>query len=245
MRVLARALLLALLLAAPARAQDAVPTVGGGSFNAAPLLEPGVTYRDSLLRGEYLYYALGVESGQRLHVRVRIPDVDAATWQRGQDAFSINLHTPQREAVGTPVAEDVAGTGNTGPTDVTDANAGDRLRWEFYGPRAEPFLATAEDENAYAGPGIWYVSLHSVRSGDDDRVAELPVELRLDVDGDPVAEAPDPTPSPTPTATPAATPAPADDGGGGGNGPSPLALLGVGVAGVGAGLVAGRSLGRR
>jgi Ca-activated chloride channel family protein len=241
--LLAAALLAALLLSAPARAQDAVPTVGGGSFNAAPLLEPGVTYRDSLLRGEYLYYALPVQSGQRLHVRVRIPDVDAGTWERGQDAFSINLHTPQREAVGTPVAEDIAGIGNTGPTDVTDARAGDRLRWEFYGPRAEPFLATAQDENAYAGPGTWYVSLHSVRANDDERVAELPVELTLDVDGEPVAEEPDPTPSPTPTPAPAATTAPAD--GDGGDAPRPLALLGVGVAGVAAGLVAGRSLGRR
>ena len=30
--------------------------MGGGSFNAAPLLEPG-RYRDTLLPGEYLYYA--------------------------------------------------------------------------------------------------------------------------------------------------------------------------------------------
>jgi hypothetical protein len=239
-RALVGALLAALLLSAPAIAQDAVPTVGGGSFNAAPLLEPGVTYRDSLLLGEYLYYALPVESGQRLHVQVRVPGVDAETWERGQDAFSINLHTPQREPVGTPVAEDVAGIGNTGPSDVTGARAADRLRWEFYGPRAEPFVATAEDENAYAGPGTWYVSLHSVRANDDDRVAELPIELTLDVDGAPVDEEPDPTPTPTPA--PAATPVPEDAGD---DGPSPLALLGVAVAGIAVGLVAGRSLGRR
>jgi hypothetical protein len=167
--------------------------------------------------------------------------VDEETWERGQDAFSINLHTPQRELVGTPVAEDVAGTGNTGPPDVTDANAGERLRWEFFGPRAEPFLASAEDANQYAGPGTWYVSLHSVRSNDRDTVAELPIELTLDVDGEPVAEEPDPTPTPTPA--PAATPVPEDEGGG--DGPSPLALLGVGAAGLAVGLVAGRSLGRR
>jgi hypothetical protein len=240
MRTLVCALVATLVLTTPARAQDAVPAVGGGSFNAAPQLEPGVTYRDSLLLGEYLYYALPVEIGQRLHVQVRVPDVDEETWERGQDAFSINLHTPQRELVGSPVAEDVAGIGNTGPPDVTDANAGERLRWDFFGPRAEPFLASAEDDNQYAGPGTWYVSLHAVRSNDRDSVAELPVELTLDVDGEPVPEEPDPTPTPTPT--PVATPAPEDDGGGG---TSPLALLALGAAGLAVGLVAGRSLGRR
>jgi hypothetical protein len=160
-RRLVAALVAALALAAPARAQDAVPAIGGGSFNAAPLLEPGVTYRDSLLLGEYLYYALPLESGQRLHVQVRIPDVDKAAWERGQDAFSINLHSPQREQLNTPVEEDVAGIGNTGPADLTEGNVDERLRWDFYGPRAEPFTAAAEDGNEYQGPGTWYVSLHS------------------------------------------------------------------------------------
>ena len=93
MRTLVCALVAALVLATPARAQDAVPAVGGGSFNAAPQLEPGVTYRDSLLLGEYLYYALPVEIGQRLHVQVRIPDVDEETWERGQDAFIASTST--------------------------------------------------------------------------------------------------------------------------------------------------------
>ena len=236
-------LLAALAAAAPAAAQDATPAVGGGSFNGAPLLEPGVTYRDSLLLGEYLYYALPVESGQRLHVRVRIPDTDEATWERGQDAFSINLHTPQRERVGTPVAEDVAGNDNDGPPGVTDANADELLRWEFYGPRAEPFQAAADDLTDYAGPGTWYVSLHSVRANDRTTVAELPVELTLDVDGEAVPDEPDPTPTPTATPRPAATPA--ADGDDGDGGPSPLAVLALGAAGLAVGLVAGRALGAR
>jgi Ca-activated chloride channel homolog len=235
------AVLAALAIAAPAQAQDAVPAVGGGSFNAAPLLEPGVTYRDSLLLGEYLYYAIPVDSGQRLHVRVRIPDVDKEAWERGQDAFAINVHTPQREQLTTPVEEDVAGIGNTGPPDLTDANVDARLRWDFFGPRAEPFAAAAEDANDYGGPGTWYVSLHSVRANDRDTVAELPVELTLDVDGEAVPEDPDPTPTPTRTPAPEATPAPQDDG----DGPGPGALLGVGAAGLAVGLVAGRAIRRR
>jgi Ca-activated chloride channel family protein len=242
MRVLL-ALAVALVLAAPARAQDPVPAVGGGSFNAAPVLEPGVTYRDTLLLGEYLFYALPLEAGQRLHVQVRVPGVDAATWERSQDAFSINLHTPQREPVDTPVAEDVAGNSNTAPAGVTEANVDELLRWDFFGPRAEPFQAAAADLNEYHGPGTWYVSLTAVRANDRDTVAELPIELTLDADGEAVAEAPDPTPTPSATPSPEATPAPRDDADG--DGPSPAALLGVGAAGLAVGLVAGRALRRR
>jgi hypothetical protein len=237
------AAVLALALATPAaRAQDSTPIVGGGSFNAAPLLEPGVTYRDSLLLGEYLYYALPLETGQRLHVRARIPDADAETWERGQDAFSIDLHTPQRERLGTSVDEDVAGNGNSGPAGLTRENAADLLRWDFYGPRAKPFLEAAGTENEYAGPGTWFVSLHSVRSNDRVSYTELPIELSVEADGEPLAEAPDPTPEPTPT--PSATAAP-EVGDGGGDGPGGIVLLGVGVAGLAVGLVASRALRRR
>jgi Ca-activated chloride channel family protein len=234
------AALAALVLAAPAPAQPAPdraqPVVGGGSFNAAPLLEPG-TYRDTVLTGEYLYYAIALEAGQRLHVRARILDMDAETWDRATAAFSINLHTPQREPVSSPVDEDVAGNRNTDRGSVTDANIDERLRWDFFGPRAQPFAA-ASDGTDYQGPGTWYVSLHPVRVGQRAKV-ELPVELSLDVDGAAVEEEPDPTPEPSPT--PAAEPASEEDGGG----PSPLAALGAGALGLAVGLGAGTALGRR
>jgi hypothetical protein len=242
-------LLGALALATPARAQEGsepVPVAGGGSFNGAPLLEPGVTYRDTLLLGEYLYYAFELQSGQRLHVRVRVPDVALETWQRAQDAFAINLHTPQREQLSTPVDEDVAGNGNSDQAGVTAANIDEQLVWEFFGPRTEPFLAAAEDLNEYRGPGTWYVSLHSVRSNEREEFAELPVEITLAAEGDAVPEEPDPTPTPTPSATPAPEATPGDDDGGdGGGGPSPLAVLALGALGLGVGLVAGRALARR
>ena len=239
------AALAALIVAAPARAQsEATPVVGGGSFNAAPLLEPGVTYRDTLLLGEYNYYAFPVGPGQRLHVDVRVPDVELETWERGQDAFAVNLHTPQREQVSTPVDEDIAGNGNNDQAGVTAANIDEQLHWEFYGPRTEPFLDAAEDLTAYQGPGIWYVSLHSVRSNDRTTVAELPVEVALDVEGESVREEPDPTP--TPSATPESTATPGDGGDDDdGGGASPLAVLALGALGLGVGLVAGRALARR
>jgi hypothetical protein len=244
----AAALLAALALAAPARAQsgsDAVPVVGGGSFNAAPLLEPGVTYRDTLLLAEYNYYAFELGPGQRLHVDVRVPDVELETWERGQDAFAVNLHTPQREQVLTPVDEDIAGNGNSQQAGVTAANVGEQLHWEFYGPRTEPFLAAAEDPNDYIGPGTWYVSLHSVKANDRDEFAELPVEVTLDAEGEAVPEEPDPTPTPSATPAPEATPDDGDGDGDGGGGPSPLAVLALGALGLGVGLVAGGALARR
>jgi Ca-activated chloride channel homolog len=240
-RVAALAALGAALLAAaaPARAQsrDATPVAGGGSFNAAPLLEPG-TYRDTVLTGEYLYYALAVEAGQRVHVRARILDVDPDVYSRATVLFSINLHTPQRETLSSPVDEDVAGNGNTdGGIVVTRETGAKPLRWDFYGPPAQPFAESA-DASTYEGPGTWYVSLHPVEPDTALRI-ELPVELELDVEGAPVPEERDPRPAPTPTPSPSPA-AEAEDGGAGA-----LSLLGLGALGLAVGLVAGRALARR
>jgi hypothetical protein len=49
------------LTAAPARAQT--PIAGGGSFNDAPVLEPG-SYADTLRGGEQLFYGVKLERGQ-------------------------------------------------------------------------------------------------------------------------------------------------------------------------------------
>ena len=225
-----------LCTAAPAAAQT--PAVGGGSFNAAPLLAPG-TYRDTVRSGEFLYYGVALAAGQRLHVRVRIRGVDPATWERAADPFTINLHTPQRETVTPAVDEDVAGNGNTSAgIVVTDRASARRLRWDFYGPPASPF-AEAVDAGTYTGPGTWYVSLHPV-SVDAPLPIELPVEIAVDADGAPQDEPADPRPAST--ATPSAVAAPASGGDGGAGLP---ALLGLGVAGLAAGLGLARVLARR
>jgi Ca-activated chloride channel homolog len=238
-RVVVAAALTALLLAAPAFAQDAEPVAGGGSFNAAPLLEPG-RYRDTVLNGEYLYYAFALEAGQRPHVRVRILEIDPDTYDDATAWFSINLHTPQRETLLNPVDEDVAGNGYTdGGIRIDETTGTDPLRWDFYGPIADPFADAVED-NQYGGPGTWYVSLHSLDT-DEARPVEIPVEIELDADGRPVAEEPDPRPLETPTPTPV-PPEEQDDGGGG---PSPLTVLGIGALGLAVGAVAGGALGRR
>jgi len=63
------AALAVLIAAAPAGAQT--PIAGGGSFNDAPVLEPGA-YADTLRGGEQLFYAVELEAGQRVAATVEI-----------------------------------------------------------------------------------------------------------------------------------------------------------------------------
>ena len=61
------------------RTTTATPVVGGGSFNVAPILEPG-PYRDTILPEEYLYYGFRLAAGQRLRVTLP-PEIDNAADQ--------------------------------------------------------------------------------------------------------------------------------------------------------------------
>ena len=241
-RAAALAWALVLLGAAPAAAQDPgarTPAIGGGSFNAAPLLEPGL-YRDTILPEEFLYYGVALQVGQRLHVRARIASTDADTWSQTAGGFVINLFTPLRQQLTDPVAEDVLGNDNDDVGPVSEANMGGRLRWDFYGPPAQP-LVEALEQSDYEGPGTWYLSFNLLGTN-AERVAEFPVEFDIEVDGTAETEPPDPTPEPTPTPTPGGEDEPAADDGGG----APLgALAGLGAVGLAAGLVLGGVLGRR
>ena len=89
-------------------AQDYEPVVGGGSFNAAPILEPG-RYRDTLLPTEYLYYAFRLEPGQRLHVTAN-GDMPIQDFQQlGLSDITANLHSPTRSRYGVSTDFDVRG----------------------------------------------------------------------------------------------------------------------------------------
>ena len=67
--------------------QRGTPVVGGGSFNAAPILEPG-SYRDTILPDEYLYYGFRLEAGQRLRVTVTTRDRQRGDQRMGLTYFS-------------------------------------------------------------------------------------------------------------------------------------------------------------
>jgi hypothetical protein len=235
-RSLALTLALTLALAVPARAQDsdAKPVVGGGSFNVAPILEPG-KYRDTILPEEYLYYGFRLAAGQRLRVTLQ-PGLDNAAIRRmGLTYFSANIHTPTRV------------------TDILATHEGDNPYIGF-GQEAEPLVissdaATAEDDSSdhgtWAGAGVYYLALHTVYGGGEGTPprSELPFSFEAVVEG-----AAQPNATPSPTATPNATveatatpaPAKADDAG-----PPPQLAAGVGVGGILIGVVAGIARRRR
>jgi hypothetical protein len=223
MRLVAALVVLA-VWAPVARAQDATPVVGGGSFNTAPLIGPG-TYRDTLLPGERLFYGVKLEAGQRLQVSGQL-DAKEHVIEDAATGFSVGIQTPLREVdVLDLVDQDITGNGT-----VTTGSPGGKI--EFV---SVPVLAgsAARDEGiTYRGPGTWFVSLYLISQEQDPPRIELPVNLSVKVIGSPQ---PDPEPEKTPAA---ATAAPAA-GGGDGGGPSIGTILGVGLGA----LVLGGALG--
>ncbi len=226
-------LVLALVLAAPASAQEqGEPVVGGGSFATAPLIEPGA-YRDTLLPGERLFYGIKLEAGQRLHVTAQLDIEQGALDSDTAAAFSVGIETPLREVeVLDLVDDDISGNSS-----VTAGANTDKI--DFV---STPVLAASgarDDTGNYRGPGTWYVSLYLHSTEQDPARVEVPVNLSLEVQGEPQ---PDASPEPTPAeATPA--PSESDDGGGG---TSIVAVIGIGLVGVLAGLAIGAVLaGRR
>jgi Ca-activated chloride channel family protein len=237
-RALALALAAALLCALPAAASaqeaasEGTPVVGGGSFLAAPLLENG-SYTDTLLPGERLYYGVELQPGQRLRVAGEL-DVDAGKYDAYADGFSLGVQTPLREVdVLDAVGEDI--TGNSSVTVDLD----DRL--EYVTPAVLTKSAAHEDVGVYRGPGTWYVSLYLTTSDDRPRRIEFPVQLEVEVIGEPEE---DPAPEPTP-APPAEEEAPEGEESDGGDGTSLAAVLGIGAAGLAVGLVGGAAAGLR
>jgi hypothetical protein len=225
------AVVLAVLGAGPASAQEYEPVVGGGSFNAAPILEPG-RYRDTLLPTEYLYYAFRLEPGQRLHVTAN-GDMPIEDFQRlGLSDITANLHSPTRSRYLSTPDFDVRGNFRVEgdpPLDIT-------------GP-----TATAEEDTAvhgpWYGPGVAYLAFYAIYSGPSGvpPKAEVPFHFEVEVQGA-AQSTPTPSPSPTPTPSPTATPAPAVDDQ---DGVEPAVAAGFGVGGLLVGVVGGIVLRRR
>jgi hypothetical protein len=222
------ALAVLLALAAPAAAQAPDPVVGGGSFNAAPILEPG-SYRDTLLPTEYLYYAFRLEPGQRLHVTANA-DMPIEDFQAlGMSDITANFHSPTRSHYTSTPDFDARGNFRVEgepPLDITGPQPSAEHDTRVFGP--------------WAGPGVYYVAFYATFTGaGEPPKAEIPFHFDVSVEG--AAQAtPTPTPSPSPTASP--TPAPeAADGSGGGAG----VAAAVGVGGLAVGAVGGLALRRR
>ena len=232
MRVALATVLALLAVASPAAAQDDYePVVGGGSFNAAPLMESG-RYRDTLLPTEYLYYAFRLEPGQRLHVTAN-GDMPIQDFQRlGLSDITANLHSPTRSRyLGTPDF-DVRGNFRVEgdpPLDIT-------------GP-----TVTAEEDTRnngpWYGPGVAYLAFYAIYTGaaGDPPRAEVPFHFEVEIQGTAQSTpTPSPSPTPSPTATPTPEPVIEDD-----DGVKPAVAAGFGVGGLLIGVIAGILLWRR
>jgi hypothetical protein len=229
MRVLGAALALTLALAAPAAAQTTdTPVVGGGSFNAAPILQPG-SYSDTVLPAEYIYYAVRVGAGQRLRLSGRTDLTRTDLLHLGVAAVYLTIHSPTRIDVSAFTDGDA------------EADIGLRAGRSFTGPTVQP-SGDEDTDGPWTGPGVYFLSVQAVYRGAqlDPPKAEIPFHFTVALEG---AVQPTPTPTPvrtaTPRPTPTATAAPAKSGGGG----TGLAA-GVGIGGLLIGLVVGVALRR-
>jgi hypothetical protein len=80
------------LPAAPAAAQS--PIAGGGSFNDAPVLEPG-RYADTLRGGEQLFYGVELQPGQSVQASATVTGRSTTSY-----FMDLKLYSPQRQEVG-------------------------------------------------------------------------------------------------------------------------------------------------
>jgi hypothetical protein len=229
---LALVLVLVLWFAAPAAAQDDyTPIVGSGSFNAAPMLQPG-RYRDTVLPEEYLYYAVRVQPGQSLHVTAN-SELDTDAWSDLNVAFvKVNVAAPDRDELNSGVE------GNQSFTSASDDPA------DFTTKPATTVADEDKTEVSWTGPGVYFISFYPayVGSGDPPK-AEIPFHFEVALEGTAKPE-PSATPIATPTPSPKVTTTPTPDSGGGG-GASPALAAGFGVGGLLVGAVAGLALVRR
>jgi Ca-activated chloride channel homolog len=219
-------LALAFLLALPGAAfaqDDYTPIVGAGSFNAAPMLEPG-RYRDTVLPEEYLYYAIRVQPGQSLHVTAN-SELDEDAWSALNVAFvKVNVAAPDRKEIDSDIDGDQSFTSaDDDPADFTTS----------------PATTVADEDSsevAWTGPGVYFISFYPafVGSGDLPK-AEIPFHFEVALEGEAQAE---PSATPVATATPSPTATPSDSGGG----TSPALAAGFGVGGLLVGVAVGFGL---
>jgi hypothetical protein len=227
---------LALLCAAPAaaRADTYTPVVGAGSFNSAPILAPG-SYRDTVLPEEYLYYAVRLQPGQRLHVSAA-SETDARTLlDLGVTFIKVNVASPDR----TQILSDIDGTQEF-------AGDGDDPA-DFTTPEVAKIADQSESPTeSWTGPGVYFVSVYAIYRGSDPQPpkAEIPFHFTLQVEGTAIPEAsPTATATAKPKATATATPTPEVEAEGGGT--SAGVAAGLGIGGLLIGALGGLALTRR
>ncbi len=166
--------------ATAAGAQTQATTTAGGSFNSAPVLESGTTYRDSVRLGEELFYGVKLAVGQKARWQIRVlgaapEDLD----NFGQ--ISLSLATPLREDL------------------VFDDDNSDFNGRTAASVQAETDTVVGEGvENAdsdVAVPGTYYAvlrftNLFREESSSRLRVYEFPLDVTVTVTGEPQPDVP-------------------------------------------------------
>jgi hypothetical protein len=174
------------LLAAPAAVgAQRLPVQGGGSFNDAPILEPGL-YRDTIRAGETLYYGFDMGVGQRARITAKIHPVTNASGPVNV-LFRSQLYGPNR-------APDVF-------TNPFGSGAGiEKVTVRFTSGRVGDLTS-----DVLASPGTFFVSLNLADAARVFGRKEFKTDLEIEVLG---TAAPSPTASPTgdPSPTPEETP---------------------------------------
>jgi hypothetical protein len=228
---------LALAIAGPAQAQGTVgtPVVGGGSFNTAPVLEPG-TFRDTILPAEYLYYGFKLEAGQQLHIKAETDIDHSEVNAMGVLYVSLNIHTPTRVTdVNSSQPGDNKSALQTGGDDYQLAISSDVVRPD----------QDVGSTGTWPGAGVYYLAVHTAYTGDHfpPPRSEIPFTFTATIDGQAQPSATDtPTLTPTAAATRTATPSARDRDE---DGPPAALAAGFGVGGILLGVIAGIARRRR
>lgn len=209
-------LILALAFPASAQAQDeGTPVVGGGSFNTAPLLEPG-RYADTVAAGETVYWKVKLQKGQILKAQATLDtseietDYSASDYQPGlaQLNYRMDIFSPIREQLSNENSPEYQASG----TELQGNDGAGAKRGDVESPRAlgfEQILVGEFSADKFPAPGEWYlaVSVADSASQPAEVPAELPLDLEVTVEGEPQASSADftallPTPTPSAEATP-------------------------------------------
>jgi hypothetical protein len=158
--------------------------VASGSFNDAPLLEPG-RYEDTIRGAETNLYSVLLAPGQRLRASATVREVEQRVDNASVALLQLEILGGNRALAGFPDARDRT-------TLFSLADPGEESELTATGTTAEdPVDALASgDWPAYPAAGRWYVK---VTLDDPDREVgqnELPLLLRLAVEGVARGEAP-------------------------------------------------------
>jgi len=197
-------------------AMPSTAATGGASTADAPTLESG-QYTDTISPGEELFYAVDLAEGQAL---------GASVSSVGEIAFlgalSLTLNNPEQEFV----ADDAAVAGGETLQSIS-------LSSETIGP-------AASDVSLQSG-GTYYLVLELAARGEPSE--EFPIEMVVEVTGDPVTPTPTEEPDPDPEESEDGPTTASGDDEAGGNGMM-LALGGVafGLLGAALGALGGRKL---